>query len=232
MNFKIFIVILVSISVSYNGFSQRVDYNKIVLPPDATTDDFGEKLVQLAWQNNPDNEFVKNEKKIAQVNLKQANWTWLNQITATGNLNELSINQNPESNILFPRYNFGVSIPLGIFVQNPTESKIAKLNIEQADLTIKKQKLIIRNEVLKAYQNYLLAERIFKLRSDVTEDEYANFLSVEEKFETGEATLEEYKEATKLYNTELEKRITAENKVEISRLELEMLIGVPLNEVN
>ena len=34
-------------------FAQRVDYNKIILPVGATDISFEERLVQLAWQNNP-----------------------------------------------------------------------------------------------------------------------------------------------------------------------------------
>lgn len=213
-------------------FSQNIDYNKIILPEDAKTENFEEKLVRLAWQNNPQNSIIKKDYEIAEYEKSKATWSWLNQIRITGNLNELSINQNLESNILFPRYNFGVTIPLGIFIDNPKEASIARVEVEKADLSINAQKLLIRNQVLKAYQTYLMNEKIFKLRSDITEDEYANFLSIEEKFENGEVSLKDYKAASKSYNLELENRITAKSRYEISKLDLELLIGVPLEEIN
>ncbi|MFT4847507.1 MAG: outer membrane protein TolC [Sediminicola sp.] len=213
-------------------FGQSIDYNKIILPQDVKTEAFEEKLVRLAWNNNPQNSIIKKDREIAEYEKSMATWSWLNQIRITGNLNELSINQNLESNILFPRYNFGLTIPLGIFIDNPKTVAIANAEVEKASLEINSQKLFVRNQVLKAYQIYLMNEKIFKLRSDITEDEYANFLSIEEKFEKGEVSLEDYKAASKGYNLELENRITAKNKYEISKLDLELLLGMPLEEVN
>ena len=228
--FHILSILFICISLHINA--QDVDYNKVILPQDVKTEDFEEKLVRLAWNNNPENKIIIADKNIAEYERKKASWSWLNQVRVTGNLNELSINQDANSNILFPRYNFGVTIPLGIVVDNPKDVAIARAEVEKASLQVQSQKLLIRNQVLRAYQLFKMHEQIFKLKSDLTEDEYSNFLSIEEKFENGEVSLEDYKEASKNYNLELENRITAKNRYEIAKLDLELLIGVKLEEVN
>ena len=75
-------------------------------------------------------------------------------------------------------------------------------------------------------------QNIFKIKSDLTEDEYSSFLAVEEKFENGEVTLEEYKRASRSYNLELESKMMASTRLEQAKLEIEMWIGVKLEDVN
>lgn len=210
---------------------QQIDYNKIIIPEEILVDDLGERLVQLAWKNNPSNLAVIKDNEIAQVVLVQQKWSWLNQITVAGNLNEFTVNPNPDNNILFPRYNFGVSIPIGIVVSNPTNTKIARRELEKSELAIKQQKLLIRNQVLSAYQDYLMYEQIYRFKSDLTEDVYADFLAVEQKFEDGEVTLEVYKATSKIYISQLEAKVMAKNQLESAKLAIELLIGVNLEEI-
>jgi outer membrane protein TolC len=212
-----------------NVYAQQIDHNNPILYKD-TTGGIGEKLVQLAWNNHPSNQMAIRDAEIARVSLTQAKWSWLDQIRATGNINEFTINPNPDNNLFYPRYNFSVSIPLGIFVFVPTNTNIAKKEIEKADLEIQQQKLTLRNQVLNAYQNYLMYEQILSLKRDLTEVEYANFLAIEDKFETGEVTLQEYKIASKEYSAELENQIITKNQLDNAKLELEMLIGINLEE--
>ncbi|MEM9679043.1 MAG: TolC family protein [Bacteroidota bacterium] len=219
---------------TFSSIAQPVDYKKVVLPSNVSTTDFGERLVQIAWQNFPDNNSVKADVEVAQLKLKNTRWSWLNQISATGNLNEITLDQDlvDDNNLFFPRYNFNLSLPLGIFVNASTNSKIAKKELDKADYALKKQMLMIREEVLKAYQDYLMYQDIYKIKNDLAEEEYSNFLTVEQNFQSGEASLSEYKEATKSYNLELENKITAQNRLGKSKLTLEKWIGIRLEDVN
>jgi len=230
-NFKLVLFPIYLLLSQTDLFSQQVDYNKIIIPSSISVDDFSEKLVQLAWKNHPANQSLLVDKEIAEINLTQARWSWLSQITASGNLNEYTISPDPEVNVFFPRYNFGVLIPLGIFVSIPTEKKIVAENIEKSQLSINEQKLEIRRQVLIAYQNYLMQEQLFKLANDAVEDEYASFLVVEEKFSQGEASLDDYKAASKTYRAELERKIIVNNELEKAILEIEALIGLKLEEI-
>ena len=227
-------ILLLSIAFimgAYPSFCQQTDYNKIITPDNIEADEFGERLVQIAWRNYPSNKLLMKDYEIAQVSITQAKWSWLNQIGASGNLNEFTLNQEEEQNNFFPRYNFAITLPLGIIVDVPTNTKIAKKNLEKADLEIKQQKLVIRNQVLQAYQNLIMFEQILKIKSETAEDEQNTFLSIESSFEKGEATLNEYKEALSSYNSELEEEIKARNNYESAKLNIEFLIGVNLEEV-
>jgi outer membrane protein TolC len=214
--------------------AQQVDYNKVILPETVKTEDFGEKLVQLAWKNMPSNAVLQTTKEVAELRVTQAKWSWLDQIRATGNLNEFTINPdaNPNGNNFFPRYNFGVAIPLGIFISTPTESRIAMKQLKVSEYQINQQKLTVRKSVLTAYQNYLMFDEILKIKTDLVEDEYANLLVMEEKFQKGEVTLEQYKAVSRTYNLEVEEKIQTNNRLQNAKLELEMLIGMRLEDVN
>lgn len=234
MNSKIRTVAFFGFLALQTALAQQVDYNKIILPSNVRSDDFGEKLVQLAWQNLPSNAVLQTNREIAQMRSTLANWSWLNQISLRGNLNEFSVDpeSSPTGVNLFPRYNIGVTIPLGIFISEPLEARIAKKQSLNAVQQINQQKLSIRKLVLVAYQNYLMYEEILKVKNDLLEDEYANMLAVEQKFQKGEITIDQYKSVTRAYNLEVEEKIKANNQLQTSKLELEMLIGVKLEDVN
>jgi outer membrane protein TolC len=90
--------------------------------------DIREKLVQLAMQN-PTIEIDDRNVAIAQYNLKRAKSNFLNNVVLSGNLNEYSIQTINSSQIygnLFPRYNIGANLPLGLFVTRAKDVKIAR----------------------------------------------------------------------------------------------------------
>jgi outer membrane protein TolC len=224
------LILILSLS-AISAYCQEIDYNKIIIPAETNVSDFSEKLVQLAWNNHPSNQIILKDYEIAKVSLSQAKWTWMDQISASGNLNEFTLNPDQNLNTFFPRYNFGVTIPLGIFLNVPTNTKIAQRELEKVDLEIKQQKLLLRNQVLKAYQNFLMYEQILKLKSELLEDERSTYLTVEAKFENGEISLTDYKDALKDFNAELEEHIKAKNSYENAKLELELYIGLNLEEI-
>jgi len=220
--------------LGYNlTLAQNIDYNKIILPSGLENLSLEEKLVQLAWQNHPDNKVIRLEKDVTIAEAKQLKTEWLNQIRAAGNLNEFTINPDASPNNFFlPRYNFSLTLPLGIFFQQPLNNKIANRQIAIADQKINQQKIKIRYEVLEAFQNYLLQQELYSIRNNVAEDEYTNLYSIESKFKKGEVSIEEYRTASKAYSTELEKKLNAKKNLEVAKLKIEALIGVPLEMVD
>ena len=219
------------------GFSQNIDYNKIILPESVTEADFSEKLVQLAWQNNPANQELINKAKAAKYQVGLAKWSWLQTIRASGNLNEYTIDperartQNPTFTPFFPRYNFGLTVSLGTIFLTPIEARVARSTYQATEDQVNQQKVTLRAEVLTRYQNYLMNQKLFEIQNEVTEDEYSEFLLMEQDFKAGDVTLEEYKESLKAYNEELTKRITLERDLRIAQIALEELIGVRLEDV-
>ncbi|MGD1890236.1 MAG: TolC family protein [Cyclobacteriaceae bacterium] len=231
------VVLLVSMFFSGIVYSQNVDYNKIILPEDASEIGIAERLVQLAWENNPANQALIHQAEIAEYDYDLAKWSWLENFTASGNLNEFTINpekvqeQNPTFTPFFPRYNFGVTISLGTIFLTPAKSKKANLGHEIALEQINQQKLMLRAMVLTRYQDYLMNQRLFDVQNEVTEDEYSEYLLTEQSFKRGDASLSTFKEATLRYNTELTKRITLERDLNVAKIALEELIGVSLEDV-
>jgi outer membrane protein TolC len=152
--------------VTVHAFGQNVDYNKIILPDHVQSPDFAEKLVQIAWRNNPLNEVLRNEIKISEYQVKKNAGSWLDIITVSGNLNEFTINPDADDNnraSFYPRYNVRASISLGMFVNIPYQTKMDRQAVAIAESNLDARKLEVRNIVMKTYNDYLLTEKIYKI---------------------------------------------------------------------
>ena len=125
---------------------------------ESTTQNVIDELVTAAWENYPENKKYDHQVKIAEKNVIRAGYSWLDNIYGTGNLNEFTLNppSDFQGNLFFPRYNFGVRINLGTFVTVPAEKKIAKEELRIAELNRKQQKIMIRAEVLRRYNRFLM----------------------------------------------------------------------------
>ncbi|MEQ8361813.1 MAG: TolC family protein [Cyclobacteriaceae bacterium] len=215
--------------------AQKIDFNAIILPEGTKNVDYAEKLVMLAWQNNPENEILKSRASISQLQTKQAKWQWLEQIRVTGNINEFNI--DPSSDVFarsqfFPRYNLGAFITLGNFVQNPLEVKVKRQESLIASETINSRKLALRAEVLRRYEQYKKDSLLLDLQLQATEDVRSKFSLEEEKFKRGEITLDEFSQALSIQNRENANVIIYQSNLAISKIDLEELIGVKLEYVN
>jgi outer membrane protein TolC len=216
------------------GYSQKVDYNTIILPMNATDLELTEKLVRLAWQNNPSVGILNSELEKSSLEVKYSQWNWLTNFRITGNLNEFNINNPPGSTEIpqfFPRYNISASISLGDLFTNPLKTQVEKRNVSISTDNINQKKLEIRSEVLQRYQAYLSFKEIHDLRAQMVEDALSDFKLKEQKFTRGEIVLNEYTLAVDRYNQQKINRIQAEKDMLIARIELEELIGVKLTDV-
>src|SRR5689334_17714229 len=129
MTHKIFKIVCFALAfLPVKAVAQAVDYNTIILPANAKEISIEEKLVQLAWNNNPSNKLLTNQVNIAKYDVKIARRSWLSQIGAAGNVNEYTI--NPPANqafpLFYPRYNFSATLSLGNLFSDPVKSKKAK----------------------------------------------------------------------------------------------------------
>ncbi len=217
-----------------NGFTQSIDYNKVILPEGISDISYEEKLVQLAWKNHPANEEVKKSVDLAKYDLKISKRYWLDGFRMTGNLNEFNI--DPARDItnrsqFFPRYNFSLALPLGQLFTNPVENKQSQLRVEMAESKVNALKLELRREVLSAYNDYLMFEEIYKIYSLALEDAEMNHSIVEESFKQGEESFDKYNASNTNLNQKKISKIQAANDLENSKLHLESLIGIPLEDV-
>ena len=86
---KYFISIVLAVCQSIMLCAQNIDYNKIVLPDKVIPSSFEERLVQLAWKNHPSNIIASQNVQIAGKEKKLAQWKWLDDIYANGNLYQI-----------------------------------------------------------------------------------------------------------------------------------------------
>lgn len=225
--FLVLVVILGLISVK----AQSVDYNKIILPSKTQDVEIAERLVQLAWQNNPQNSIVKNNVTIAEKQLNQAKVFWLGKIRIAGNVNEFTLDPENARSEFYPRYNFGLMFTLDDFTNGAAIKKISQAQLLNAQEEVNSQKLAIRGEVLRRYEIYKLNLEKFKIQNEATEDAYSNYLRTEQRFKNGEIDMVEFNRSTSLYNSEKINKLTVESELSISKINLEELIGVDLDEV-
>lgn len=216
------------------SYSQSVDFNKVVLPDHVTNISFEEKLVQLAWSNHPANKIKAKNVLIAKQENKVSKWRWLDDIYANGNLNEYTINPNPDgvSNNFFPRYNFGVRISLGTFVTTPMHVRSTQLRLENAELEVNEQKLMVRSEVLSSLEKVKQFYKFLKLREQITEDLLMMYKDAEKKFSTGEIDIDKYRISVQSYYAQAEKVVEAEANFNAAKISLEGLVGVSLSDID
>ncbi len=220
-----FVIILISLRVH----GQVTPASRI--PEDSP--EFREELIQLALENFPNYTIEQYEVQIAKAQKNIARVAWLDQIAVSGNLNEFAIDPPPGAvNTLYPRYNVGLVIPFGIFMRYPMNKKIANEQYRISLLNVERMEMEIRKEVMTLYNDFLFSEGVFKLKSEIAEEAYTIFLSMEDKFANGEITLAQFNAASKEYKNELESRMAAKRQLDNAKLELEMWIGVSLEDLN
>ena len=218
------------------GFSQifAQDVDAVKTDPELGSDDsfIRERLVELAWENHKEKDVITTDVQIAKLEAKQARWSWLNNIQANGNVNEFSLQQNTETqNAFFPRYNFSVAVPLGLFIQSPTDAKIAKERQRASEIRLEDEKQIVKREVLSRYEDYLAQKEVLRIQNQIVEFEYSDYIYKEEEFKKNRITLDVLNVAQKTYNQELMQQVRLRSELNKIEIDIERLIGVDLENV-
>lgn len=230
--------IILSILLVFYSFSieaQSVDYDRVILPENVTDIELSERLVQLAWQNHPNNQSVKEAVVISKLDYKFTKRRWLQNFRVGANLNEFNIDPSRDlanRSQFFPRYNFSLSFPLGDLFMHPLENKQSRINIELSENEVNATKLMVRRDVLQAYNNYLLQEEIYKIHRLAMDNAETNHTIIEESFEQGEETYESYNNSFNNLNQRKITLLQSESGLKNAKLTLEEMIGVPLENVN
>jgi outer membrane protein TolC len=229
---KYFILVLAATFCLATGRCQDDSRNSINF--NVSVDSIAEALVGFAM-NHPT---IKSAEYLAgffEYSYKESKTTWMNNIVAQGNLNEFSIKEGSGSDALkqssqYPRYNFGVSIPLGIFVNNPKATKAALLKYRSTVEQVNVERQNIRFQVLAAWQDYLMNKRLQHLQDEVVHDYEIIYIKNKDAFSKGQVTLDAFNYSSMMYHNELTKQITIESAVHVSEAKIESLIGMSLAE--
>jgi outer membrane protein TolC len=197
--------------------------------------DIRERLVALAIQN-PTYEMADHASNAASYQIKIAKSAYLGLFSAQANVNEFTIMQKKDQNGViipnyYPIYNFGVNIPFDIFSRTSNNVKIAKENYAMS-LAAKNEKFReIKADVLTKYENYLLAKQLVELQSRITQSEYAALKRAESDFAENLIKLDDVEKAQKNYTVEQVKSLTLQKDLNLSKIEIEKVIGVKIEDV-
>ena len=191
--------------------------------------DIKEQLVNLAIQNSGRGIDSAN-RNIALYNLNKAKNSWFNQIAVAGNINEFSITNSTVASY-YPRYNFGITVPLGIFSTHSNDVKIAREQVKIVDMISEQKLKAIRRDVLSRYETFLEKRDILKIEKETVEDVKTTYIKAKADYTSSSISLDKYTDAIRNYNDELQKVRTADKNFNIAYLELEELVGFGLKDL-
>ncbi|HPG10495.1 MAG TPA: TolC family protein [Chitinophagaceae bacterium] len=199
---------------------------------DPRSDSVVERLVGMAL-NNPRIGTLENVAIQYEYEYKRGKTAWLNNLQVAGNLNELSLKQGSSSNPLqqstqFPRYNIGVIVPMGLFINNGKQNKANYYRYQSLLESLEVEKQKIRREVILKYEDYNLQKQLLALQQVAIQDAKILLKKHEEDFENGKITLEQYTTTGRTYNTEQVKEVNILSDIRVIEAELEELIGMKI----
>jgi outer membrane protein TolC len=193
-----------------------------------------ERLVQLAL-TKPEYDASGHMIRIAEYKVKAAKKSWFNLLSVSVNYNDQTFAkpavQNGQTQYIYPKYFFGLTIPIGTIISKGSEIKAAKEEIKIAQDNQDELARTIRVDVLTKYKQYKTFSTLVVLQNQVVDDIHAAFLQTEKRFNEGTATIEAYSVASRTYNEELTKQLNLQLQQDIARLEVEKMIGVRLATV-
>ncbi len=204
-------------------------------PDSLRKSDIREKLVSLAMQN-PAYEIADHASQAASYQINIAKSAYLGLFSAQANVNEFTISQHKDANgavipNYYPIYNFGVNIPFDIFTRTANNVKIAKENYYMTTAAKNQKYREIKADVLTKYENYLLARQLVELQSHITQGEYATLKRAESDFAENLIKLDDVEKAQKSYINEQVKSLTLQKDLNLSKIEIEKVIGVKIEDV-
>lgn len=217
--------------------AQTVDFDKVVTPQDSRPKEFEDYLVQLAWNNMPENKALASKVVIAEkeVSLKKREWyediqgqLTFNDINVSYYLEREDINNRQDLQFFAapPVWNVTASMNLGTVLNRKTKIDIEEQKKLIAEHDVNTQKLRVRQMVLERYEKILRAEEFLKIRKQAEDDAYETYVFLKKKFEDGDRDFEEYSRASTAYFNAQEKTVDAESNVQLAVNELEELIGI------
>jgi outer membrane protein TolC len=213
------------------GFAQKPAVKEsmptIIFPENYNSESFREELVAEAMKNASGIKIASRETQIEKYRVGITKSKWLDYFTVSGNLNEFTLNPGKYQNqaLFFPRYNFGVSIPLGSLFSNSYDTKIASNQYLIAKENEKASTLTLRSEVLSKFEEYVQSREALSLQSQVFNDQETVHTLNEGKFKSNVISLEEFNESSRQLFDLKSKALDLQKQYAITKYQLEALIG-------
>lgn len=194
-----------------------------------------DKLVALAL-NNPTIRIRSAEREKSVSELNKANAAWLNYVTGSVNLNEITlklknIDDQNRTQLYYPLWNVGVMVPIGSLFTKGSDVKIARKNIDIATEQQEVAKRQITAIVLTKYQDYITTKAQLVMQEELLDEDQAAFDQAEAKLAAGGITYDAYSNIAKKYNDGRVRKLNLERDLIVVQLELEEIIGTKLETV-
>jgi outer membrane protein TolC len=192
------------------------------------------RLVQLVYQG-PEYDASVHQGRIAELELKRAKSTWLNLLTISTNYNDQSFakptSTNGQAAYVYPKYYFGITIPLGIFFSQGNQVKTARESIanskDQQDILAR----TLKQQVLSKYKHYKVYAAQIEMENELSNDVIVSANQAEQSFRQGKVTVDQYILAQRAKNEEMVKIMNLQLEQDLVRLDIERMIGVSLDSV-
>jgi outer membrane protein TolC len=186
------------------------------------------KLVDLAL-SGPQFQTTVHEGRINELRLKGEKNAWLNLLSLSTQYNDQSFSKTAQT-VNFPRYFFGINIPLGILLSR-TGVKTAKEAVEISKLNQEEKRRTLKLDVIAKYRQYRSVSKIISLENEYLLDVEAALLQSEENFRKGTATIEAYNSSQRTRSDALARIINLRLQQDLLRLDIERIIGTSLDTV-
>ena len=192
------------------------------------------RLVELALQG-PEYDLTVHQNVIDELTLKKTKTTWLDLLSISTNYNDQTFskpsNVNGQTAYVYPKYFFGITIPLGIIFSQGNTVKSAresvKLGKDQQEITAR----TIRANVLSRYANYKHFTVLIEMEGEIVNDVQANYSQAEDNFRRGAISVDSYILVQREKNEEITKVMNLQLQQDLARIDIERMIGVPLYQV-
>lgn len=192
------------------------------------------RLVELALQG-PEYDVTVHQNVIDELTLKKTKTTWLDLLSISTNYNDQTFAKPSttagQTAYVYPKYFFGITIPLGIIFSQGNTVKTAresvKLGKDNQEITAR----TLRSNVLTRYATYKHYVLLIEMEGEIVNDVQANWSQAEDNFRRGSITIDAYILIQREKNEEMTKVMNLQLQQDIARIDIERMIGVPLYQV-
>lgn len=197
---------------------------------------FLDTLIAAAKANYPRVKIYQRRVHTAELNVQRNKLDWFNIVYFTylynPSNNRTLINQDQtNSNLLLNGYQVGVTTSIGTILQKPGAIKMAKDDLDIAELTQEEYLNSLESTVKKLYFSYLQSVEMLKWRSKSLESTESITQEAKYKFEKGEETFDGYTKILDYYRSAVQSKYDAEMGLISAKNGLEEIIGVKLEKL-
>ncbi|HEV2480091.1 MAG TPA: TolC family protein, partial [Puia sp.] len=188
------------------------------------------RLVALALQA-PRYDAAGHQIGVANSNLMLARRAWFNLLTFSLNYNDQTFAHTVNTSYVYPKYYFGLVIPVGLFFTMGPQIHAARENVLVAEDVREELARTIRMDVLSKYHTYKNYEALILLQNTIVVDNQAAVTQIEQKFRDGTVSIDQYNATNKAYSDEKAKLLNLQLAQDLVRLDIERMIGVSFDSV-